>query len=104
MDSIIMIGIVLPSIVLPMTAHPNNLVKPEPDLTPPESSADKKTGLWLCIGDHEDIANNDPLIFRTSPLLVGERAGDEQVTGLTGLTPVYTSLNHRQSPARNGSP
>jgi hypothetical protein len=87
-----------------MTVHPDHLVKPEPDTLPPDPSAGQESGLWLRIGDNEDIATNDPLIFKTSPLLVGNRAGDEQVTGLPGPNPAYNSLNRRQSPARRGSP
>lgn len=99
-----MIGIVLPSIGLTMTVHPDHLVKPEPDTLPPDPSAGQEPGLWLRIGDNEDIATKDLLIFKTSPLLVGDRAGDEQESGLPGLNPAYTSPNLRQSPAQRGSP
>ena len=99
-----MIGIILPSIELSMTMHPDHLMKPGPDTTPPEPSADEESGLWLHIGDDENIATKDPLIFRTSPLLVGERAGDERVIGLPGTASAYPLINRRQSPARKGSP
>jgi len=85
-----MIGIVLPSIDLPMTIHPDHILKPEPDPIITESSVDEQPALWLCIGDQEDIATKNTVIFRTSPLQVGDGAGDEQVTLAAGMPPVCT--------------
>jgi len=99
-----MIGIVLPSIELLMTECPEHPVKPEHEAITQGSSFDEESGLWLRIGDNDDIASEDPLIFRTSPLPIGEKSGDDQVSGWPELIRAYPSLNHRKSPTRKGSP
>jgi hypothetical protein len=99
-----MIGIVLPSNELLMTESPDHPVKPEHEAITQGSSFDEESGLWLCIGDNEDIATEDPLIFSTSPLLIGDKPGDDPVSGWPGPNRAYPSLNHRKSPSRKGSP
>lgn len=99
-----MIGIVLPSIELTMTEFSDHSVKPEHDVITPGPSFDEESGLWLSIGDNEDIATKDPLIFRTSPLLIGDKPGDDPVSGWSGPTRAYPSINYRKSPPGKGSP
>jgi hypothetical protein len=99
-----MIGIVLPSIVLTMAMHPDHPEEPESDITTHGPTLAEESGLWLCIGENEDISTQDPWIFKTSLLLIGEKAGDEQVNRLQGDTHGYPLLKRRQSSSRKGSP
>lgn len=99
-----MTGIVLPSIGFMMTERASHPLKIGSGIFSGDPSDEKKSQLWLCIGDHDDIDHPDSVIFQTSPLRVGNDAEDDQTNRLAVISPATSHPHLRQTPVKRERP